>query len=294
MNYNLFKEAVINHMSKNLPDSDRISIETITKNNGTSLDGLVITHPDRNISPTIYLNPYYKRYLEGVDLDEVLNDIETTYRTHLPDENFDMEKILNFDHVKDKIVMKLINYQQNLDFLDNKPYVNYLDLAIIFQYLIPYEPYGMGTITVTYALMEEWETDLDTLYQLAQKNTPLLMPYSANSILDYLSLYTPTDVYKDETLDPMLVLTNTEKLNGATVMLYDNLLKQIADQYDKDLIIIPSSIHEVLLLPVDSIDEESLDYYTSVVKEVNFYELSEDEVLSSHVYTYNRLSNCVS
>ena len=43
-------------------------------------------------------------------------------------------------------------------------------------------------------------------------------------------------------------LTNTEKLYGASAILYPNILSYFAKRLKADLYLLPSSIHEVLLL----------------------------------------------
>ena len=79
--------------------------------------------------------------------------------------------------------------------------------------------------------------------------------------------------------------------NGATVLLYDDILKELSDLFEKDLIILPSSIHEVLILATDENDRQNLDHYTAMVKEVNASQLQDEEILSDHAYYYCRHSH---
>lgn len=78
---------------------------------------------------------------------------------------------------------------------------------------------------------------------------------------------------------------------GATVLLYDDILKELSDLFEKDLIILPSSIHEVLILAADENDRQNLDHYTAMVKEVNASQLQDEEILSDHAYYYCRHSH---
>ena len=91
-------------------------------------------------------------------------------------------------------------------------------------------------------------------------------------------------VYEDD-ICPMYVATNSKKLNGACVMLYDGLLRSFARKVGKSFYIIPSSIHEVILIP-DTLDMD-IRYMKAMVKEVNGTEVSPDEVLSDNVYRYD-------
>ena len=87
---------------------------------------------------------------------------------------------------------------------------------------------------------------------------------------------------------PMYILTNKYKTNGATVLLYEGMIEALAEYFHMDLIILPSSIHELILMPVENFDPEELQYYTQVVQEVNENQVADDEVLSDHAYFYNR------
>jgi hypothetical protein len=48
-------------------------------------------------------------------------------------------------------------------------------------------------------------------------------------------------------------MTNDRASHGAAAVLYENVLKQFADGIDRDLFILPSSIHELLLVPYEKI-----------------------------------------
>ena len=117
------------------------------------------------------------------------------------------------------------------------------------------------------------------------RNAELLsdMPY-----IEFLDLavtfYEMESVYEDD-ICPMYVATNSKKLNGACVMLYDGLLRDFARKVGKSFYIIPSSIHEVILIP-DTLDMD-IRYMKAMVKEVNGTEVAPDEVLSDNVYRYD-------
>ena len=101
-----------------------------------------------------------------------------------------------------------------------------------------------------------------------------------SSLLKEMQLVAETPL--PEAAPPLYVLTNTYRTNGATVLLYDDILKELSDLFEKDLIILPSSIHEVLILATDENDRQNLDHYTAMVKEVN---------ASQHAYYYCRHSH---
>ena len=132
MNYQEFISSMRTELSDRITPGATLKIQTITKNNGTHYDGLIILQPGSNIAPTIYLTPYYHRYLEGVPLEDIYNDILVTYKKHLPESHFDIEMFTDFKRARSHIVMRLVSKKYNKDLLSDIPYIDYCDLAVIF------------------------------------------------------------------------------------------------------------------------------------------------------------------
>lgn len=84
----------------------------------------------------------------------------------------------------------------------------------------------------------------------------------------------------------MYVLTNQRGIYGAAAMLYPELLKDFAERQKTDLVILPSSVHEVLLVPVRG----SLDFawFRCMVRSINRSEVPPEDWLSDQVYVYRR------
>ena len=266
MNYQEFLTTIRTQLSLRIETGVTLDIRSFTKNNGTHYDGLVLLHPKKNVSPAIYLMPYYHRYLEGVCLEEICEDILHTYQAHAPEENFDTSYFTDFSRASEHIVMRLVSFEKNQELLKEVPFFRYQDLAVIFYCLLHASAENQANILIHNHHLNLWKTDKETLYRLAKKNTPQLLP-------------------------PLYVLTNTYRTNGATVLLYDDILKELSDLFEKDLIILPSSIHEVLILATDENDRQNLDHYTAMVKEVNASQLQDEEILSDHAYYYCRHSH---
>ncbi len=136
-----------------------------------------------------------------------------------------------------------------------------------------------------------WNITDDDLFALAQQNTPRLLAYELRDMTDVLrELFAaePSVCEDDDSLSPasMYILTNRAKRNGSVCILYDNLLLNFANRLGCDLFILPSSIHEVLLIPANS-QTETKDL-SEVVREVNSCQLSREEILSDHVYYFSR------
>ena len=132
MNYQEFLTTIRTQLSLRIETGVTLDIRSFTKNNGTHYDGLVLLHPKKNVSPAIYLMPYYHRYLEGVCLEEICEDILHTYQAHAPEENFDTSYFTDFSRASEHIVMRLVSFEKNQELLKEVPFFRYQDLAVIF------------------------------------------------------------------------------------------------------------------------------------------------------------------
>ena len=122
MNYQEFLTTIKTQLSLRIDADATLDIRRFTKNNGTDLDGLIIFRPNLNISPTIYLNPYYHRYLQGVPMEDIYTDILITYQEHLPEEDIDVSFFTDFAKAKKLVTMRLVNYKQNEKMLQEVPH----------------------------------------------------------------------------------------------------------------------------------------------------------------------------
>lgn len=75
-------------------------------------------------------------------------------------------------------------------------------------------------------------------------------------------------------------------------MLYPDVIKNFSDAVDRDLYIIPSSIHELLLLPTRNTDDGG--EIKKMIKDINDMQVEPEEVLSYSLYYYNRKEDKIS
>ena len=291
MTYQDFESQIVELITTELSDECTIDIKPVIKNNGITLHGLVINNGKCNISPTIYLDYYYKEFENGADIDKLAKQVIAQYKKFELDEDFDISVFTDYEKCKDNISFKLINYEKNKELLEDIPYIKYLDLAIVFYYLFEGGINETSSILIRNNHVKHWNVDKVDLMVQAQNNTPRLLESEIRSLSDVVKELLANNPMalppEEEPIDQtMYVLTNKLKLYGACCILYKNLLEEFAEQHDCDFYIIPSSVHEVLLLPCSK--ELDSEYLTSLVQEVNSSELSTEDILSDHVYLYSR------
>ena len=68
-------------------------------------------------------------------------------------------------------------------------------------------------------------------------------------------------------------------------MMYPNVLKDFANEQDVDLFIIPSSVHEVILVPKEGGSAKRLN---EILNDVNQNSVDPIEILSNRIYSYSR------
>ena len=263
----------------------RVELHQVSKNNGIVLDALVIISKESNISPTIYLNAYYQKFItDGIDV--VAERIMELYEQSKTELSFDVSMLLNFDKVKHRIKMKLINYERNKELLKNTPHRKVLDLAVVFMIVLETDDVcEFGTIRIHKGFLNAWNITEDSLYQIAKENmvndfttTPL------DNIIHAVLEHEQTELLEEKVY--LYVLTTQSKIHGAIGMLQTGLLDAFMKKYETEkLIILPSSIHEVLLVPYEKIDTD-INLH-EMVQEVNATQLTEDEFLSNNIYSYD-------
>lgn len=275
-----------------------VKIEEIEKNNGLVLHGLTIRIKESNISPNIYLEPFYNDYLNGKKMDEVIEDICKIYSDNKINNSIDTSFFTNFDNVKSKIIYVLVNYEMNKEFLKTVPHTKYMDLAFVYKCYLEEEfiESGMATITINNNHLKLWDVASNEIHRLALENTPQLLPCVIQPIQNILSKLIGIDMeaFSQEDINeiiPMYILSNACNMYGAGCILYEDVLKKLADKLGSNLYILPSSIHETIILAdtSDFIKNELMD----MVQSVNETQLANEEILSNEVYYFSRAQGSI-
>lgn len=291
-----FAAYVATHLFDTAPEmaeNHSVEVKEITKNNGVKLTGISVSESGSHIAPQIYVNSGYDQYINGdADLDELVRGYFNAYMSNRLPDDFSIDFFSDFEHVKDRLSMKLINAEKNVVFLTEVPHYRLGDLAIIFQVLLnSSELHGSASITIRNEHLKMWNIDAETIFDLAKKNAAEKHPVRIQSMLEVLSEMTgelPEEMMGMEETQMMFVLSNEVKLNAASGIIFTDKLQEFADKRGADLFILPSSVHEVLLVPNTDNTNMSVLELTNMVKEVNATQLAPDEILSDTVYFYDR------
>ena len=285
MNYRKFTATIVKLLRERMGADYEVKITEVTKNNGVVLTGVIMMRKSDRISPTIYLEEPYRQYLAGVELQEIVDRIVELYQEQMKDFNLDIDSFKEFEYVRDRIFHKLINFEKNSKLLEDVPYFKWCDLAVVFYYAVEEELMGRASILIHNNHLVMWEQTADVLYRIAQHNMRQRMPELLMPMQDLVEEMTGVKLHQKDEIK-MYVLTNRVKINGASAMLYSDKIRELAKRLQTDIMILPSSVHEVLLLPDDH--EQEYDFYRQMVEEVNTTQVEPEEILSYSLYRYSR------
>lgn len=286
----------------------------VYKNNGSLLHGICVLQNGKNIAPTVYLNSFLKRYEEGESFGNLMKEIIRFMEKNQVSNDFDMDFFMDYEKVKQKLVIRLIHFEKNKELLKLVPYKTFQDLAIVCHCLLVTEEIGTGAILIQREHLKFWKISEEELLKDALVNSAKLEPYLILKMSDMVKsiLYDSVrrkvdeicgeyacdkEALLDKTLEnmakeieekhiPMHVLTNENRFYGAACLAYPGMLQLIAEILQDDFYILPSSIHEIILVAKrECIDSFSLN---EMIEEVNRTQVEEEEWLSDHTYLYQR------
>ena len=297
MNYNCFKKDIIQRVRERVSQDCTVEVNSVTKNNGVRLDSMMIRRPQAAVCPNIYLNPVYEEYLKGLSMDQAADVILSAWRRAGSALDLDPGQLISHDIIRGQVVYRLVNYERNLNLLEEVPHKRFLNLALIYYVMVYNEEMGSGAVMIRDHMLEYYDMTTDEIDEAARINTPRLLPADFLKISDLLrefgeksgaQSYKEISMEEESAVVPLYVLTNRMRQFGAYYMTDTEVLGRIASQLDADLFLLPSSVHECMVVPAGQWEEaESL---ASMVREINLTQVSADEYLSDTVYRYEQAS----
>ena len=292
MDYKTFRLRLRDALCQEMGEEVSITLQQVQKNNGVCCQGISIRKKEERIAPVIYLDPYYEAFEGGLEFYKVVREIRRQYLLGNVSD-ISMEAFGDYQKVKDQIYYKLINYEKNKELLERIPHYPYMDLAVAFYYRLEETSLSGATVLIHNNNLEHWKITKEELFQSANRNTPEKLPYTFRGMGEMIQALLEEDSDweapaddSDMADDGMFILTNEDKYYGASCLLYPELLNHIGRILKASFYILPSSIHECILIP-DS-GEYSPSELSAMVREVNASHAEPTEILSDHVYYFDR------
>ena len=285
MNFEEFKAWVNENItSKDWKETSQVEISVVKKNNGVSKAGLSIREDEHDVSPLLYLDDYYIHYQNGELLENIIRNIRADYDKKVQMAAVKIPNLQEFENIRGRVIYRLVNYEKNKEILEDCPHIRLYDLAVTFRWVARIDDVGVSTSLITNKQVKEWGVSVNDLVLAARQNTPRLFPAQIIDMEEMLAGMVSFILYPSTI--PMYILTNKQELNGASALLYGDILKDFANKKGADMYILPSSIHEVIMVPADRINDPTK--LLSIVHDANTTVVSIGDVLSDSVYYYDR------
>lgn len=267
-----------------------------TKNNGVKKVGITTAGPESKSGSCVYLNDYYREYrnrcLEFGEAAEIVYQQIMRHRNDLKDIN--TADFLQWNIIKHHIYAKLVNADANGEVLGTVPHRIFLDLAVVYYIKVQEEGEAENERTLSIMIQNDylntWGRDEESLYQAALTNMRMdgsTYFVSLEKLLCSILMKGMDNLkFRDEEYVNMYVLTNRNKVFGAVEIMDRNTLQQISEKLADDFIVLPSSVHETVIIPSNKAPEYG--ELAEMVRGINETLVSMEERLSNHVYRYNR------
>ena len=297
MTFNEYIERVKREVKAYLPKEYKDikpEINKVSKNNGKELTGLTLRGTS-NICPNIYLDSFYDLYQDGMEIEDTLIRISEIFQreiNRMP--QFNLEDF-TYNNMKDNLYYTVINAEKNEKLLQEIPHQRREDLAIVYRVHLSVSDEGTGSILLNNTHLKLWGVDQNEVHSQAVLNMPKILPYAFENMNDIIAEMMGADLEEFEEMageNMMWVLSNDKRMQGAAYMFDEEVMSSIAEKLGGDFIVLPSSLHEVIILK----EEENMDleHIHGMVSEVNESQVEPDEVLSDAIYRYSSKDNKLS
>lgn len=289
-------EYIKGHVKEYLPPEYRdayIDVREVLKNNDQVMTGMTILKDGDNITPMIYLDPYGEDIAAGRPMASVLEDIVQIQRKAAGRTQLVPSVLENYENVRPMLSVGLCDTERNQEYLRDKPYTICGELAAVYriQIMADEDGGGTGTIAVTHDMLRLWGVTRERLHKDAVEAESVRNPPRLYRMDDILSLPEWDNMLETESSRqagpiPMYVLTNRNRIDGAGAIAFDGVLDKVGELLGKNFYLLPSSVHEMVILPDDGV-ERTKDF-EKMVREINAEMVSPYEQLSEKVQYYDR------
>ncbi|HAI93123.1 MAG TPA: hypothetical protein DCM21_11450 [Butyrivibrio sp.] len=283
---NVFKRSIEENIQDYLPreyEDAEIYFSEIRKNN-IQATGLTVKLPDRQAAPIINLDMFYRDFIDGTDIENIYNEIASLvqrgYREAPDYSGFDITDY------KNNISMTFVNAKNNREMIANMPHRMVNDLAVIYRVNLPDIDGNKASAAVTYDIMkylgyETREQLEEQAVKYMKENDPPVVKTMREMLIEMDPAF--ADFLPEE--DPMYIITNRSKCNGAVSVLDKETMDSLVDLIGSELTILPSSVNEMIAVPKDMVEgKEALN----MVKQVNETAVEDKDKLADSIYSYSK------
>ena len=286
MDYEQFLEQVKDRLQEQFPYMD-VSIRSVEKLQGESYTGISIAPAGSNAGATMNLHSQYDLLQEGTPMEIIIRRIENLANDAVEQiPQVDTGVLGDYGQMKDRLIMQAVPTDQNRALLATTPHREMEDLSIVYRFQLDHQARGDATILVTNQMLENYGITAEQLIADAAVSAPQRNPLSIRSMAQVMAemsggMFEPEDIGAPA----LLVATVPGAVNGAGVLGYPDFFKEATELIGGDFFILPSSVHEVLLLADDGTARAA--ELNAMVSSINASEVMPEDRLSDEAYHYD-------
>ena len=263
----------------------RVNVKDVEKANGMSYRGIEVSDQQVGMGVTINMDKHYKMYLGGKSVDEIADMVQQQVADAFerrPD--VDMSRLKDYESLCSNVMMEAVSREKNAEYLQNIPHFDMADLSIIYRLNVGRDRnHDIGVVTVDNQLLSSMGISQDQFQKDVFEQALAGEPPILKSLAEVMDMNFMGDDSQPE--GGLFLATNRDALYGASVIAIPGFLDQAAEKLGGSFYILPSSVHEVLLLRND--EEVNVQEMESMVQEINAAIVSPEEQLSDRVYHYD-------
>ena len=251
MDYESFKEQFVEEVKDRLYEQGaevNVSVHEVNKLN-ESYEAITVTPEGSNIGVNVGIDKFYDAMENGRSYDEVVDkavDVVTNGITQRPD--FDINSLSDYSQMKEKLAMEVVSAEANKEMLETVPHQNIEDMAVVYRLVLNSDDEGRASILLTNQLIESMGVTPEQLHADAMENAPQIKPVEIKGMSEVMAEMMGLFPVAPED-EKIYVATVPDKVHGAGVLAYQNFMDQAAERAGGDFFILPSSIHEILIVP---------------------------------------------
>jgi len=296
MDFETFRENLARDIKETLEARTGTDFEvehrTAEKMNG-NYEAIVVKPADSEVGVSLNASTLYKDYESGVSYETIAKgatDLADRSLRNQPE--FDVDSFKDYDKMKGTLAMEVVSKERNAELLDTVPHKDIEDMSVVYRFVLGETPAGSGTILVTNQMLENYGITADQLHADAMKTAPEVRPLVIEGMcevlakqmgvqdLEMLGLNIPPEQ------EQIFVASVEGNVHGAGVLAYENFMEKASERVGgESFFILPSSIHEILIVPDNGIMD--LRHLESMVREVNATTVDPSEQLTDNVYHYD-------
>ena len=295
MDYESFKEQFVEDVKDRLYEQGaevNVTVHEVNKLN-ESYEAITVTPEGSNIGVNIGIDKFYDAIENGRPYDEVVDKAVEVINNGInqrPD--FDIDSLTDYSKMKETLAMEVVSAEANQEMLATVPHQNMEDMAVVYRFVLNSDDEGRASILVTNQMLETMGVTPEQLHADALENAPQIRPAEIKGMSEVMAEMMGIEQAEMMGIFPvapedeqMYVATVPDKVHGAGVLAYQDFMDKAAERAGGDFFILPSSIHEVLIVPDNG--KMNLKDLEAMVKDVNATQVAPADKLTDSVYHYD-------